>query len=647
MPTKVRIIEQIGAKALLLPELISRGLAANDRLKYYLALLQLAAAHAASPAQALSNLREEREASGCDDPALDDVVRESRSVTPGVYVIPCSAHIFELMAIDLLQMLEPLRVAAAADPELHDRFDAYERRVNDRIAHLPRGDDDQVPASALDALTRRTTNGHDSLHQLVMDLHWELNHLYGHVSIEAVAGARVYGLNDGDRALVQAFMKGVNTTAALKFDHEGLGTTAVRDGDRLTIQNDLGTNDVHVVVIHVTGNEATVLYTDAHRSRAAFLQQMLESFHVQWDTAPPPSGGYEMRLGRYTAVTREDLERYLTFLGSRLVFLIDWNRARKRLARLVKPGDATMLLKWAADNDIGHRAFLQSGGVRLVYKALERAAPRQLRVGVRLDELLGRESARAFLMSVLSIASAGLASHRSPRLIDDEIEAELLTHLQTTDQTVLTAVADHAALVSALSDRLHGALMRLKGNGVGDDAGGTAEIAKAWEQRSADILQRATRLLIQGGDGRELMPLLKEAGAIGSALEYAAFRLTLVPEQTDRHGVALLDDLADLCSQGARDYVRCIEDARDVRRTPTRSDMERFLVAVDRLRELEQQAHSAERTIEGTLMHGSGDFRQVQSLSGVARSFHDAIGALARCSVIVRDYVLSSTAGGK
>ena len=40
MPTKVAIIEQIGEKGLLLPELVNRGLAANDRLKYYLTLLQ-------------------------------------------------------------------------------------------------------------------------------------------------------------------------------------------------------------------------------------------------------------------------------------------------------------------------------------------------------------------------------------------------------------------------------------------------------------------------------------------------------------------------------------------------------------------------------------------------------------------------------
>ena len=44
-----------------------------------------------------------------------------------------------------------------------------------------------------------------------------------------------------------------------------------------------------------------------------------------------------------------------------------------------------------------------------------------------LFELLGPDAARLFLMSVLGIVSAGLSSGRSMRLIEDEIEAELLT----------------------------------------------------------------------------------------------------------------------------------------------------------------------------------------------------------------------------
>jgi uncharacterized protein Yka (UPF0111/DUF47 family) len=240
-------------------------------------------------------------------------------------------------------------------------------------------------------------------------------------------------------------------------------------------------------------------------------------------------------------------------------------------------------------------AFLQAGDVRLIHTALERTAPRQMRVGLRLDQLLGRDSACAFLMTVLALTSAGLANNRSPRLLEDEIEAELLTYLETLDQTVLTAVADHAALLSALSDRLRGSVIRLRGHDSTDDAARTADVAKLWEQRAAEIVRHSTRMLAHTNDGHNLRRLLTEADSVADVLEQAAFTLTLVPAQTDHKGVALLDDLADLVSQSAREYVRCVEDAREIRRAKTRVELERFLVAVDRLSDLEHQCGTAER----------------------------------------------------
>lgn len=648
MPKKVRILEQIGAKSLLLPELINRALAANDRVKYYVELLQMAAAHAQAPNQRTNNLHDERVASGVDAANFDQIVEESRALSPDLFLIPSASKVFELLVSDLHQMLEPLHVAATSDPELRKRVEVYMHRLAEGIARTSRCDDDHVSTRVLEALARRGTVSHDSVHQLITDLHWELNHLQAGVAVESIDGARVHGLSDGDRVLVRAFMKGVNETAPLKFDHEGLGTTASRDDERLSIQNDLGTGDAHVVVLYVSDLTATVVYTDAHPPRAAFLRQMLEPHDVKWDSAAGDAGGgYEMHVGRFTATNRDDLERYLTFFGSRLVFLVDWNRARKRLARFVKMADAVMLLKWAADNNVGHRAFLQAGDVRLIHTAIERAAPRQMRIGARLDELLGREPACAFLMTVLAIASDGLTNHRSMGLIEDEIEAELLTYLQTTDQVVLTAVADHANLVSALSDRLRDALVRLRGHGIVEDAARTADLAKAWEHRAAEIVRRSIRLLAQTNDGHDLRRLLLEANAAADVLEQAAFTLTLVPPQSDHKGVALLDDLANLVNQSAREYVRCIEDARDIRRAPTRPDLERFLVAVDRLADLQRQCDTAERVIEATLLHGSGDFRELHVLSTMARAFRQAVESLARCSVIVHDYVLASTASGR
>ncbi len=42
------------------------------------------------------------------------------------------------------------------------------------------------------------------------------------------------------------------------------------------IQNDIGTTDAHVIVIHVEGLTVSVTYTDVHAERLAFFQDMLK-----------------------------------------------------------------------------------------------------------------------------------------------------------------------------------------------------------------------------------------------------------------------------------------------------------------------------------------------------------------------------------
>src|SRR5262249_9932603 len=163
----------------------------------------------------------------------------------------------------------------------------------------------------------------------------------------------VYGIDEADRPLIKAFMQGIGLTAKLKFDHPGLGATATRLGEKLMIQNDLGTTDAHVVVIHVEGMTATVICTDVHLQRLLFFQSLFEGFSVRWEDtrsrkdAAMEGGVYHLGLGSYTARDQADMESYLSFLGSRLVFLIDWNRARKRLQNFMPKKASVELLKWA------------------------------------------------------------------------------------------------------------------------------------------------------------------------------------------------------------------------------------------------------------------------------------------------------------
>ena len=626
---------------LILPELLNRGLAANDRLKYYLTLLQAAKARAQQPHQQASDLHVEREAAGIADPAFDATVAGSSVDANGAVRIPGAHRIRALVIDDLQRMVQPIQVAAEIGASARAHVDAYTSRLNALTAAIPSCEDDRLAAAAIDALTRLADADHDSVHQLIMDLHRELHQLQASVFQESVEGAKTYGLTETDRALVSAFMTGVNDTAALKFDHPGLGTTATRSGDRLSIQNDLGTTDAHVVVIRITDLTATLIYTDVHPRRLRFFQDLLQPCGFTWQTHEGTSGGYDMAVGRLTVSDDDTLARHLTFLGSRLVFVIDWNRARKRLRRFVKNADATTVLKWAADSNIGHRAFMQAGDVRLIYTALERAARAQVRYGARLDEIIGREAARTFLMAVLRITADGLKAGRSPQLIEDEVEAELLTHLQTTELSTMALAAEHAMLITALAERLRHVLMRARSGHRGRDVARAAELAKTWDVRAREIVSRSRRLRDRSATADTIRRLVAEANSVACSLQETAFLLTLLPPQNDQDSLTILARMADLIGDGAKEYVRCLEYAKDLPRQPVRSDLEEILVACDRIVHLERESDRARRCVQERLIHGATDFRELHVMSEIARELERAADALARCALTVREYALT------
>jgi hypothetical protein len=641
IPAKVTIIEKIGESGVLLPDLITRGLAAHDRLKYYLTLLQTAYTFAQAPTKPAPTLRVQREASGLEDVVLDRTIDGSVDRGGGTVYIPGSCTIVSTIFEESRRMLQPLLTAGAARSDLLGRTEIYKRRLDDLFAHAPVCADDLMTRSTIRVLTKLLENGHDTMHQLAVDLHWELNRLQTSVTMETVDGARVYSVVDGDRALIRAFMKGVNETASLKFDHPGLSTTAAREGDCLTIQNDLGGTPSHVLVIHIAGLSVTLTYADVHRSRIRFLQELLQPYDVQWTRGATPAGEeHEVRIGEFTADSPEHLDRYLNFLGSRLVFLIEWNRARKRLTELVGKTDALTLLKWSADNNIGHMAFLKAGDVQLVESAIERAFAHELRPGARLDKWLGADAARTFLMSVLRTTSSGLRAGHSLSLLEDEIEAELLRYLQSNDRQMLADAADHAGMISALDDHVRRTLLRLKAGDGHDEASRNAELAVSWTARADQIVRHAGRWLHATHTDHQLYELITEAENAVLALEEVAFLLTLVPQGIDSKMLSLLGGLAHLVGGAVRQYIDCLEESRDLSTTSARAEVDSFLLTVDRLSELGRQAHTAKRALTEKLLRGPGDFHELFVVASLAHEFERAATALSRCGPIVRDHVL-------
>ncbi len=175
----------------------------------------------------------------------------------------------------IVRMADDMRIIAA--PVLESKPGGLTERLDGLLHALPAAVDDLLDPAAISAMTEIDRPHADSLHQLVMDLHKQLNAMQADLAEERLDGAAACRLADEDRPLVLAFMKGVNRTARLKFMHPGLSTTATRVGDQLVIQNDLGTTDAHVIVIHVKQLIVTVTYTDVHRERLAFFQEMLKT----------------------------------------------------------------------------------------------------------------------------------------------------------------------------------------------------------------------------------------------------------------------------------------------------------------------------------------------------------------------------------
>lgn len=646
VPVKSIMMDELGEQSLLLPQLLADALVANDRIKFLFTLLQMAEHRATHPNDAVPELSVERKAAGLSDDHYDEALAEAARRDGGALYLPGASKLRQDILDALGCMLAPLQLAGVAAAA------ALAAREMSLRQNLPVFDADLIPVGIVDAMTSGERARGDSLHILVMDLHRALNDLQGEIADESIDGARVFRLKETDRELVAAFMKGLHETAPLKFDHPGLGTTATRAGDTLVIQNDIGTTDAHVLVIHVDDMEVTLTYTDIHAQRAAFFQSLFKPFDVIWDDTRSRHGAhlheeenYYLCIGRYAATDRAALERYLAFLGSRIVFLIDWNHTRKVLREFLPKKEGVALLKWAADHNIGHRGFLKLGGEVLLYEAIEFSQQPMLRYGEKLFEALGSDATNDYLKFVFRAATEGLMQGRSERFIRDEVKTDLARRFHGAQENLFVIGREHATFVFEIATCLNDALLRFGEQGANFEL--VAARARHWEQ-AADAKVDHMRSMVRRLHKAPLyFELLHEADDAADALEEAAFLSNFLPRLEVAPALLIpVVRLSTLLVEGAQELIKMFEVARLVRRDGAREDLQDFLEAVDRLIGIEHATDDVEREAQGLLLLQAPDFR-VQSLVGtMVRRLEEAADALSRTALKLRDHLVNDVMAG-
>ena len=561
--------EQAPALASLLrPAQVRAALKANDRLKLYLSVLQAAHAHAHHPREAALDLSREIAAADITVRAeagwLHDLPATAASEADGALRVPDLPRLALRLADDLGVMARPLVEGDGADAAFAERVTHWQAELNALSGPV-------LAAAQIEALTHGQRARGDSLHIMVMDLHKALNRLAAGLSTDRIDGAHCWQLagDDSDRPRIAAFMRGLNRTAPLKFDHPGLDTAATRDGDKLLIQNDIGTNDAHVLVIQVDTAAApqviTLTYSDLHRQRFAFFQRLLAEVGAHWGQAEQRTtqglnqgDAYHVGTARFEAHDEAELAQQLEGIGERIVFLIDWNRARKRLLHFVSREGAVAVLEASTRARAGHMAWLNAGAERLIWDAMAAQGPSQFRLGDRLDQVLGEAEARDFLAGVLINA----AHHpNAPALLLDQTQAQLARRLRGRrgDDDLLE---EHAAYCHALAQGLRDALA----HGLERDAPAAERLAaraKAWERHADQLVVHA----------RELAEHVDATPAIDG--------WTAPVRQ-------VLTELADAVLNAVQDHVKALAVARTLGEASAGDDQSEYLSAAWRVQQAER-----------------------------------------------------------
>jgi len=636
---KSQIIRELGEAEILLPSLVAAGLAANDRIKLRMSALQAAVRHVREPERPVSELAAESRAAGLAPAPLAELIRGAHVAGTGRIAAPNLAQLIGDIGDDAAEMIRAIAAGNRAEGDA-----AQARLATIRNAGLLQAAGD-IEITSVTRLTSVTEEGPDSLHRLVMDLHKALNRLAADCAEETLAGAHVFGLRPEDRATVESFMRGVNETRVLKFNHPGLDTMATRSGERLLIQNDIGTTDAHVLVVAVDAHGVTVTYSDVHLVRARFFIALFHKFQMQWSgldrhaaSGLGEENAFFLVTGQFPSESADERNAFLAALGASLVFLIDWNKARKLLRNWVSKDDAVHVLEWAARHKIGHRGFLELGG-ELLGSAVRNVAPTRIGFGERLDEALGRTATIELVKSALRNSTEALKSGQSVRLVRDQIEADLARHLERVNSTLLATVLRQIGLAHDIGVEVSHHIEAIRSGRPTDGKRLTARAGRI-EQKADHIAIEARKEIARLNAKPVIEQLIDRAEETVDELEQAAFIASLLPAGIS---ATLASALAELCAIANRATEAAASGLAAAVEVPERrrADSEDALAAVVKLIDAEHAADTGERAITALVLAGGFDVATSLSVLELARAVERATDRLAGFGHLLRLHIMA------
>jgi uncharacterized protein Yka (UPF0111/DUF47 family) len=347
---------------------------------------------------------------------------------------------------------------------------------------------------------------------------------------------------------------------------------------------------------------------------------------------------------RFRAADAVELARFLEHLGSRIVFLIDWNKARKMLQAFVPRAEVVSALDWAAEAELGHRALLQLGGERLLYDAMAAVMRTPLHFGERLDDAIGGGPAVDFVRSALRETAEGLLEGRSRSLIRERVRAELASAFLTAGDRLVEPARRHALVVRELANAIREGLGALGSPGR-EAAHRQAALAKEREHAADEIVEEVHGLVRRVPGAPAFERVVESADDAADELEEAIFSATLLPESFAPGG-SLADSLRHLGAvvvQASEAWVACVEAAHHAGRGAGGSEMRLMLDEVDRIVTAEREADDVERRVLVELMAWDGlDGRALLVMTRLAHHVESATDALLHAALELRDYVTAS-----